>query len=168
MSPPGIIPPKTLDFCHESSDGQMDIPVLVASRWRIGDFIFVEYLKGDGVFIDIGPFPQNPDDAQTDQVYGYLVKSKLDFLSLGELEWVLDLNKLSESIPQFKPESFTGRLSHSPAFETTSLPAPTRYFNKQQPATGFYFLRIAFEFQDSQQEPEEPGPPEWEPPKIIS
>src|SRR5882672_8331305 len=139
----------------------MDNPVLVASRWRIADYIFVEYLKDDGVFIDIGPFPENPDDKQTDQVYDYLEKAKLDFLTLGELEWVLDLNKLSESIPQFKAESLTGQLLHPPAFETTSLPAPTRFFNIREPSGGFYFLRIAFEFQDSKEEPEEPGPPHW-------
>ncbi len=124
----------------------MESPVLVASRWKIGEFIFVEFLQGVGVFIDVGPFPSDPDDEQIEQAYHYLEKASLSFLSLKELDWILDLDELTRAFPALEPHHLTGSLVHPPAFETADVGAPMRFFSRGSPATGIYFLRIDFEF----------------------
>jgi len=136
----------------------MDAPVLVSNRWQLGEFIFLEYRKSAGILVDVGPFPQNPDDEQTEKAYSYLADSHLTFLSLGDAEWALDLIKLSERLPQLQSENLTGQLPHPPAFETTSISFPTvqRFFNTgasgHAPLDGCFFLRVHFVFPDSTEE----------------
>jgi len=48
--------------------------------------------------------------------------------------------------PELKVLNLQGLLKHPAAFETTSRPAPRRFFDKGLPIDGFYFLRISFEF----------------------
>src|SRR6185312_3738662 len=145
----------------------MDVPVLVSTRWQLAEFVLLEYRKSVGVLVDVGPFPQDPDDEQTEKAYRYLEESHLDFLALSDEDWALDLGKLSERFPQLKAEHLTGRQSHPPAFETTSafVPKTDRFYNKdvfsQDTPNGIYFLRIRFTLPGSPAEPAlDPSPDE--------
>jgi hypothetical protein len=152
----------------------MEEPVLTAIRWKIGEFLFVEYLEGDAILIDLGPFPSNPADEQLEEACAYLAKAQLSFFTPGELEWVLDLDKLASAFPALQPIQLHGMLTHPAAFEVTSRPAPRRFFDKGLPVEGFYFLRISFDLEQDKTieegilENPEPSESSTDVPKFIS
>jgi hypothetical protein len=155
-------------------------PRLLSARWQIDEYIFIEYLQSDCILIDIGPFPHNPTDDETDQAFDYLQKAKLDYLNLGELEWTLDLARISKEFSILMSAGLSGELKHDPAFETASLPALIRFYRgRNQPEDDAYYLRVTFGLTGTKvaQEPteisesvddNEPQSKDWQPPKFIS
>jgi hypothetical protein len=152
-------------------------PLLISSRLRVDEFIFVEYQKGTRVIIDIGPFPHNPGDEEIEKAYAYLQKTNLPYLELHETNWSLVTEKFAAVVPDIRSENLPEFLKHEPAFEVAELP------NAPQPLLNGYsapvpaLLRIQFDFPAaaadsdafSPGETHEPGsqtPPDY--PKFIS
>lgn len=147
-------------------------PELVAGRWKLSEFIFVEFVFGFAIYVDIGPFQQIPDDAETEKAYTHLQEAALPFLTLGNLDWTLDLQKLTETLPILADRQLSGLITHPPAFETFHLFEPIRLFNRGTESTDVNFLRIHFSLTEAAKDEtstssEDPFPPDWTPPPNI-
>jgi hypothetical protein len=153
-------------------DKSPNYPLLVAGRWQFDEFGFAEYLKGDCFLIDLGPFPHNPTDEETDQAFEYLQKCRLDYLDLGELEWVFDLDKAAGHFPELRAEGLSSQIKHPAAFEIFTRPTATRWLSgRTETSDASYFLRICFNFKDvgkTETNANPDTPPDWNPPQIIS
>ena len=73
-------------------------------------------------------------DRALERAFAYLQKAGVDFLSLGELEWTLDLDKLKAAFPELKELGLHGSLPHPAAFEISSRPAPGQAEEPAEPS----------------------------------
>ena len=157
---------------------------ILAGRWQIDVRVFVEYTRGRGISIDVGPYPGDPDDSEITIAIEYLESLKMDFLNLEGPDWTLNLDALVGTFPELNGEALTGTLVHPPAFLVSRVFDPVQiigrnhaeYLNEQR------YLRIDFEFTPSEVLPEyvsdefsdELAPNAaspasgWKPPNIIS
>ena len=94
---------------------------LLSSRYQLHETVFAEYIRGDGIFFDVGPYSSDPSDMEIDLAIELLQSLKFYFLELAPKEWILHLEKLTAAIPEMKSDELTGQLTHLPAFLVRSI-----------------------------------------------
>lgn len=85
----------------------------------MSEFVFLEWRPGEGIWLDVGPFREDPTDEETEHAFQTLQSAAFGWLNLTGESWTLDLDGLAATaIPGLTlPGSATGLLRHAPAFE---------------------------------------------------